>query len=292
MRALVTGATGFVGAHLCARLDAEGWEVHRVTRQATPPTGPGRTWQADLGQPDPIAEVTGAVSPDVVVHLAARVTGSREPEAVVPIFADTAASTVHVLAAARAAEVPRVVLAGSMEEPEAGAPQSPYAAAKAAAATYAALYRRLYALEVVHLRVHMVYGPAQRDRSKLVPSVLTTLLAGEAPHVSSGVRQVDWVHVDDVCAAIVAACTVQPAPEDPVDVGTGVRTSVRSVVEALARLSGTGIAPAFGAIADRPDEVEPVADVEAAAAALGGWRAAIALEDGLERTLAWHREHG
>jgi UDP-glucose 4-epimerase len=292
MRALVTGATGFIGAHLSELLDERGWELHRVSRQADPPPGPGRAWQVDLTDAAAVADLCAAVRPHVVFHLAARVTGSRDAAAVVPVFADTAAATVHVLAAAHAAGASRVVLAGSMEEPDGAEPQSPYAAAKAAAATYAGLYRRAYGLEVVHLRLHMVYGPAQPDRAKLVPAVITSLLAGEPPRVSSGVREVDWIHVRDVCQALLAAATVTPAPTGPVDVGTGVRTSVRTVVRTLAALAGGGLAPVFGAVPDRPDEVEPVADVNAAAAALGGWRAAIGLEEGLAGTLEWHRRHG
>jgi UDP-glucose 4-epimerase len=291
MRALVTGATGFIGAHLCVLLARRGWDVHRVSRAAAPPDGPGRPWQADLSRATPIDEIMAAVRPDVVVHLAAKVTGVRAPEVVVPVFRDTTASTVHVLSAAQAVGVRRVVLAGSMEEPE-GDPQSPYAAAKQAATAFAGLYRRAYGMQVVHLRIHMVYGPAQPDRGKLVPSVVASLLAGAPPQVSSGVRRVDWIHVDDVCEALVAAMTVDPAPGDPVDVGTGVRTSVREVVETLTRLSGAGVEPVFGAVADRPQEVEPRADVEAAAAALGGWRAALPLEVGLADTLDWHRRHG
>jgi UDP-glucose 4-epimerase len=288
-RALVTGAGGFLGSHLVARLAADGWEVHRVGRSPLPP-GPGREWQADLADAGATRAVVAAAAPDVVFHLASAVTGTRDAEAVVPIFRDTAAATVSVLAAAHAAGAGRVVLSGSMEEPAGGEPQSPYAAAKEAAAVYGRLYRFLYGLDVVHLRIHMVYGPGQRDRRKLVPSVVDDLLGGRSPAVSSGTREVDWVHVDDVVEALVAAATVDPAPTEPVDVGTGVRASVREVVEHLVAAVGSGATARYGAVADRPHEVEPVADVEAAAAALGGWRPGIGLEEGLARTVAAERE--
>ena len=285
MRALVTGASGFIGAHLCRRMQASGWDVHRVSRSPAV-AGSGRAWQLDLTDAAATADTLAAVRPQVVVHLAARVTGRRDAALVVPVFADTAVATVHVLAAAYAAGTPRVVLAGSMEEPDAAAPHSPYAAAKQAAAVYGHLYRALYALEVVHLRIHMVYGPGQRDERKLIPSVLSSLAAGQPPAVSSGARRVDWVHVDDVCEAVLAAATVQPAPTGPVDVGTGVATSLREVVERLVQLSGADVEPVFGAVPDRPLEVEPVADTDAAAAALNGWRATLDLTEGLRRTLA------
>ena len=59
-----------------------------------------------------------------------------------------------------------------MEEPDAGhAPTSPYAAAKAAASLYAGFFRAAYGTPVVTARIFMVYGPGQRDVSKVVPSV-------------------------------------------------------------------------------------------------------------------------
>jgi UDP-glucose 4-epimerase len=67
----------------------------------------------------------------------------------------------------------RVLVAGSMEVPDLGDDEalarSPHAAAKWAALTYARMFRALYELPVVHLRISMVYGPWQRDLRKLVP---------------------------------------------------------------------------------------------------------------------------
>lgn len=287
----MTGATGFIGTRLCERLDAAGWEVHGTSRsQDARIGGRGRLWPLDLTDATATGAICEEVRPDVVFHLASRVTGTRDHAAVVPVFADTAASTVHLLAAAHGAGTARVVLAGSMEEPGAEQAHSPYAAAKQAAAVYAGLYRAVYGLEVVHLRIHMVYGPGQRDERKLVPSVIRSLLDGTPPAVSSGLRRVDWIHVDDVTEALVAAATVPDAPVVPVDVGTGRHASVREVVERLVAATGSNLRPVYGAVGDRPQEVEPVADVQSAARALGGWRASIELEEGLRRTVAAYRD--
>jgi UDP-glucose 4-epimerase len=290
VRALVTGGSGFIGRPLCAALAADGWQVHAVSRREPPAGGPGVRWvRVDLTDAPAVRGVLDAARPDVVVHLASRVTGSRAREDVVPIFSDTLASTVHVLDAASAAGVRRVVLAGSIEEPAPSStapPPSPYAAAKAGAAVYGRLFAALYGLEVVHLRIAMTYGPGQDDARKLVPSVIGDLAAGRPPSVSSGTRRADWVYIDDVVDACVRATTLDVAPQGPVDVGTGVLTSVRGVVERLVRFWGTDVQPRYGAVADRPLEVEPAADVQAAARALAGWRAAVDLDEGLRRTVA------
>ena len=100
-----------------------------------------------------------------------------------PAFHANLESTVRLLAAASAAPAGscrRIVLAGTMEEPDldAGeAPGSPYAVAKAAATLYARFFRSLYGTPVVTARVFMVYGPGQVDHSKVVPYAI---LAGVA----------------------------------------------------------------------------------------------------------------
>ncbi len=280
---LVTGAAGFIGRHLLERLGALAWPVTGVSRTGDGGLGVRAVDLADAAACEALLHDT---RPDVVIHLASVVTGSRAVEAVAPTLSANLVSTVHLLTAAWRSGVRRVVLAGSMEEPGSSPPHSPYAASKAAAALYGSLFRNLYGLEVVHLRIHMVYGPGQRDLSKLVPSVIASALAGRPPEVASGRRRVDWIYVADVVDAIVAAATVDPAPGVTVDVGTGTLHSVREVVEQIVRAVDPSLAIAFGAVADRPHEVEPVADVDAAASMLGGWRAAVPLEEGLRRTVA------
>ena len=188
----------------------------------------------------------------------------------------------------------RVLLAGSLEEPPAGepapVPQSPYAAAKWGASAYARMFHALYATPAVVLRLFMVYGPGQRDAAKLVPYATRALLAGEPPRVTSGTREVDWVYVDDVVDAFVAAAAAPGIDGATIDVGTGELHSVRHVVETLVRLTG-GPPPELGALPDRPLEVVRAADAERAAQLLG-WRAQVPLDDGLARTVAWVRSGG
>lgn len=185
-----------------------------------------------------------------------------------------------------------LVLAGSMEEPLLGGdtPGSPYAAAKWAGSGYARMFHALYGLPVVTARIFMTYGPAQPDRNKLIPYVTDCLLRDEAPALSSGDRLVDWVYVDDVVEGLLAAAAEPGAAGETVDLGSGRLVPIRGVVEQLVRLANRGVTPAFGALADRPMEHSRVADVERSHALIG-WAPSTSLEDGLARTVAWHREH-
>jgi len=283
-RYLVTGGRGFIGRHLLARLAAQGAEVHATTRSATPPADPHvRWWRVDLADAVATEELVTRLRPDVVVHLAARADGTRRLDAVVPILTDTLLSTVSVLAAAARLPQCKVVLAGSVED---GGHQpdvhSPYAASKAAAATYATLFHGLWQVDVTVLRLAMVYGPDDPNAHRLIPSVVAAFADGRRPAVSSGTRRIDWVYVEDVVDAFLAAADGEPGV---FDIGSGTLVSIRATVRLVAAAMGTAIAPAFGVVGDRPLERELRADPEPARASLG-WRPTVGLAEGIARTVA------
>ncbi len=252
-----------------------------------------RWWQADLTDDAATDNVVGAAGPDAVLHLAGHVSGGREPSLVLPTLHANLTSTVNVLSAAHRHGIKRVVVAGSMEEPSPTdghpVPPSPYAVAKWASSAYGRLFAGLYGMTVIHLRIFMVYGPDQPDATKLVPYTILSLLEGTAPQLASGGRRVDWIYVDDVVDAFVAACAADLSGAVTVDVGSGRRTTVRDVVGRLADLVGAEVTPRFGALADRPLEGEPVANVGPAARILD-WRPTVGLDEGLRRTVDWYTE--
>jgi UDP-glucose 4-epimerase len=289
-RILVTGASGFIGRHLCARLLAAGARVYAVSRRGRPADlarsepDPMEWRSLDLGERGAAAAALRWSRPDRVVHLASLVKGSRDRALVAEMLHANVTSTVHLLDAAADAGCRRFVQLGSLEEPEAGEPpSSPYAASKAAATLYAELYARLYRLPVAIARVFMVYGPGPQDLAKLVPYVITELLAGRAPELSSGRRPVDWVFVEDVADGLCRMLVEPGAVGERLDLGSGELVPVRAVVERLAGLLAAGVEPRFGALPDREDEVVRRANVERTAARLG-WRPRVGLDEGLRRT--------
>jgi nucleoside-diphosphate-sugar epimerase len=140
-------------------------------------------------------------------------------------------------------------------------------------------------------RLFMVYGPEQRDHSKIVPHVVTSLLQGGEPQLGSGKRPVDWVYVDDVVEGLLRVGVAPGLEGQQVDLGSGKLVPVRAVVEQLYALLAVGKEPPFGAVADRPMEQVRVARAEESEEQLG-WMPNVALEDGLARTVSWYRaEH-
>src|SRR5205085_1498291 len=196
-------------------------------------------------------------------NLAGETSADRELELVRPTFTATAVAPVNVLTslAARSPST-RLVTAGSLEEPpEPGATAtSPYALSKATAAAYGLLFHELYGTRVVQLRIFMAYGPGQAAVGKLVPYVTLALLRGEPAVLTSGVRRVDWIYVEDVAAAFLAAGLAgEEADGQRVDVGSGTLVSVREVAEEVPWLVGSGELR-LGERADRPRDVARAAD--------------------------------
>jgi len=294
---LVTGGGGFIGAALTRRLLAVGADVHVVSRRPvhSRPSA-GRIWNLDMGDTTGVHDVLAAAQPDIVFHLASRVTGSRGLDEVAPTLRDNLQSTVNILmAAAGSAVAPNVLITGSVEEPRPGeggaAPSSPYGVSKWASTAYAQLFQDLWSVPVSVLRLAMVYGPAQPDRRKLLPYVMDTLFAGGRPQLTAGTRLIDWLYIDDaVDALLTAACCREALAgyRSPIDIGSGTGVSIRDTVEMVASIANRTGQIDFAALPHRPLEQARIADTRRAAELLG-WRVATPLDVGLERTVKGHR---
>ena len=293
-RLLVTGASGFIGARLCRRALDSGAIVHALSRRPQGEAGGVRWERGDLTDSAVARDLVGRVRPDFVVHLASEVGGGRDLGLVLPMLRANLLATVNVMVACAEAGCSRVVLAGSMDEPDLGDPDavapSPYAVAKWSALAYARHLHAVHELPVVHLRASMVYGPEQLDLRKLVPYVTVSLLRGEAPKLTTGAREVDWIYVDDVVDAFLRATGAPGLEGRTLDIGSGELVTARALVVQLRELVGGDAQPAFGAIPYRQLERARAADPAPAAQAMG-WRPRVPLEDGLARTVAFYRSN-
>lgn len=291
--ALVTGASGFIGRAVSRRLHEAGARVHCVSRRAQAEGGPwDRWWQVDLANIADVRRLFAGANPDLVFHLAGITSATRGIESVLPILHGNLVPTVNLLVAAGEHPVQRLVLAGSLEEPQPDGSwpvaSSPYAASKFGAGVYMRMCHALYGTPAVSLRLFMAYGPAQTDVRKLIPYVTCSLLRGEAPALSNGKRAIDWIYIDDVVDAFLAAAAAAGVEGQTLDIGSGQLVTVREVAERLVQTIHPGLQPRFGAVPERRLEQIRVADVQRTADRLG-WRARTSLGEGLRRTVEWYR---
>lgn len=295
MRALVTGGAGFVGSHLVDALLARGDEVTVLDDLST-----GRREHVDprarLLEHDVRAPF--ATDAEVVFHLAAQADVGTSVERPAFDAEVNVVGTVNVLEAARAAGATFVfastggAIYGDVDGPAAEdaplRPVSPYGIAKLAGEAYVDGWERIHGLEGAVLRFANVYGPRQSATLEggVVAIFLERLAAGEETLVfGDGEQTRDYVHVDDVVAALLLAASRR---RGLFNVGTGVETSVNRLHELCRAAAGGGAPPRH--VAPRPgDARRSVLDVSRAAGALG-WRPRVELAEGLRRTWAALRE--
>jgi len=292
-KVLVTGASGFIGRHLCQRLQAYQVEVYGVSRVEQSSSSAIRWLQGDVANFEDMRRIITQVKPDAIFHLAGHVTGARGVDAVVSTLQSHLVSTVNLLTLMAEFSGRRIVLAGSLEEPDAGEdpiPSSPYAAAKWSSSAYAQMFQHLYQLPIVRTRVFLVYGPAQMNFDKLIPYVTLSLLKGEAPKLSSGQRQIDWIYVEDVVEGLIAAAQAPGVEGDMFDLGSGTLTPISSVVHHINQLVNPSIQPLFGALPERPMEQVRIANIESSVTKLG-WQPKVSLEEGLAKTVEWYSNY-
>ena len=304
MRALVTGGAGFIGSNLVDGLVARDHEVTVLDDLSTgkrenlhPAMAAGAELiEADVRDPSAVRDVVDRAEPDVIFHLAAQIDvrkSATDPAADARINVE---GTINVLAAARAAGVRRFVNTSTggavygegrivpAPEDHPVAPEAPYGQSKFAAEGYCELFGRLHGLSTISLRYGNVYGPRQDPLGEagVIAIFCGRLIAGERPVVfGDGLQTRDYIHVDDVVTANLAA--VDSDATGPVNIGTGMETTVLQLVEALTPLAEASFEPDHRP--ERPGEVRRIALDCTRARDVLGWEAQVALEDGLTQTL-------
>jgi UDP-glucose 4-epimerase len=310
MRALVTGGAGFIGSTLVDRLVSEGHEVVVLDDLSTGSlenladalaTGKVEHVEADLAGPD-LAGVVAEARPEVVFHLAAQADVRRS---VADPVADARVNVLGSVALAKAAVeqgAGRLVFAASggtaygepdpadlpVDEDYPPGATNPYGVAKRTVEDYLTSFGDLYGLEAVSLRLGNVYGPRQDPHGEagVVAIFCSRLLEGEPVLVfGDGTQTRDYVYVDDVVAAFLAAAREPRAVGHRLNIATGVETSVLELYAALREVTGFGPEPTFAPA--RTGELQRIGvDVRRAKEVLG-WRATVDLPTGLARTWAW-----
>jgi nucleoside-diphosphate-sugar epimerase len=306
MKALVTGAAGFVGANLVAALAEAGHEVVAWVHPG------GETWRLDeLGAPAEVEAVElldgeaidaaiGRARPDWIFHLAAHGAYSwqRDPER---IMQTNLVSTVRLLSACRERGFEAFVHAGSSSEygfqdhapaeTELPEPNSDYAVMKAAATLHCRFVAQREDLHIVTLRLYSVYGPWE-EPGRLMPTLVARGLEGKLPPLVSPDTPRDFISVRDADRAFLTAAERTEVERGSVfNIGSGRQTTLREVVEVARRELGIAVEPDWGTEPQRDwDASVWVGDPRRAAADMG-WRTEDDLGTGFAALADWLRGH-
>lgn len=307
MKALITGGAGFIGSHLARRLLSLGYEVRVVDNLSS---GKRANLDGVLGAIDFVEAdvrdaprmVTLARGHDVIFHEAALVSVPYSVEHPQETHDVNLQGTLNVLEAARAAAVRRVVFASSAaiygDSPELPKtetmrpePLSPYGVEKLASEHYLAVYSRLHRVETVALRYFNVFGPRQDPSSPysgVISIFVDRALRDESPTIFGDGRACrDFVFVDNVVDANVAAATRAGVSGGVFNIACGVRTTLNELCATLARIVGKDVKPRYSEA--RPgDIVASVANIDRARASLG-YAPKIDVEGGLRQLVDFVR---
>jgi UDP-glucose 4-epimerase len=258
MRFLVTGGAGFLGAALANRLARDGHQVRALDDLSA--GDPTRLDARVLFTRGDVADRpklwTLLQDVDCVYHLAARVLVSESILYPREYNDVNVGGTVSVMEAMRDAGVRRVVFTSSgavygeqaeqpVREDQIPNPQSPYAVSKLAAEYYVRTIGALWGIETVILRIFNAYGPGQNlppSHPPVVPRFLHQALRGGSLVIFGGGSQTrDFVYLDDVVEALVAAATAPDVDRRIINVGSGRETSVNELAALVAKAVGREI---------------------------------------------------
>jgi len=256
MNFLITGSAGFLGSTLANYLAREGQQVRGIDDLST---GDPQALSPDVlftrGDVNDRPKLwTLLQDVDCVYHLAARVS---VPESVLyprEYNAVNVGGTVSLMEAMRDVGVRRVVFISSgavygdqahqpLQESATPNPRSPYAVSKLAAEYYVRTIGDLWGIESVCLRVFNAYGPGQHlpaSHPPVIPNFLRQAMrTGTLVMYGDGAQTRDYVYVDDVVSAMLAAATAPGINHFVINVGSGKETSIRELVRLAMEVTGT-----------------------------------------------------
>jgi len=310
----VTGAYGLLGSWLVKALLEKGARV-TVLRRDTTPRSPlvllGLEREVDVVDGDvcDLALLDRALAEwevDTVFHLAAQTIVGTALRSPVGTFETNVRGTWTVLEACRRQEVERVLVASSdkaygshaelpYREDAPLQPRFPYDVSKAATDLIARSYWHTYALPVAVTRFANLYGGGDANRSRLIPEAVGAALAGHRPIIrSDGSPERDFLYVEDAVRAYLAlaeALDGDGARGEAFNAGGGRPHAVRDVVALVCRLAGTEVEPDVRGAGVPPGEIDRQWVDAGKLRTLTGWEPRVSLEEGLRRTVAWHRAH-
>lgn len=307
MKALVTGADGFIGSHLVEALLTRGYQV-RALSQYNSFNYLG--WLEGMNHPD-LEIVSGDVRDpnlcrhitqgvDTVFHLAALIAIPYSYVAPDSYVDTNVKGTLNVCQAARDASVKRLIVTSTSEvygtaqyvpidEKHPKQPQSPYSATKIGADALALSFHNAFDLPVVVARPFNTYGPRQSARA-IIPTIISQIAAGKSRiEVGDLTPTRDFNFVTDTAAGFIALAETPGLEGREINIATGTEISMADTLHTISRLMGQDVEYVVDPQRLRPtaSEVRRLCGDNSLITSLTCWRPRVTLEEGLRKTIDW-----
>lgn len=312
MKVLVTGAGGFIGSHLTERLVREGYDVRAFVHynstdawgwlEGSPEASQVEVLAGDIRDSDSVyAAFAGC---DAVLHLAALIGIPYSYVSPLAYVRTNVEGTYNVLQAARMHKVSQVLITSTSEtygtaqyvpidEHHPAVGQSPYAASKIGADQLALSFHRSFGLPVKIVRPFNTYGPRQSSRA-VIPTVVSQILEGKREiRLGNLAPTRDLTFVEDTAAGFIAVLRSDRVFGEATNIGMNEEIAIGDLARMIVRMMGAGADIVADEERERPEksEVGQLRCDNRKALSATEWRPSFTLESGLEKTVAWMRDH-
>ena len=309
----VTGATGFLGSHLCSLLVGAGADVVILQRDRVAPTDISASWlervsivEGDIVDQALLERLLGEYEVRSVFHLAAQTQVLVANDNPISTFEANIKGTWALLEALRRSPHVEQAVCASSDKAYGSQPTlpyheempllavNPYDVSKACADLITQTYHRRWSTPVAITRCGNFFGPGDTNWERLVPGTIRSVLRGERPVIrSSGELVRDYLYVVD--GALAYLHLAEAMAEDPSHIGEAYNFSTErplSVLELVACIqaaAGTDLAPDIRDTASHEIDAQHLSAAKARARL--GWQPSHTIEQALAETVGWYAAH-
>jgi len=298
-KVLITGITGFIGAHLEKKLAKLGAEVFGVST-----TKAGKNiLTANIADFSPLSEFIAKHKIDICFHLAGESlveSGQKDPY---HTFKTNVLGTLNVLESARLHGLEKIVIASTSHvygnsvvpylEEYPPRPSRPYETSKTATDLITQSYATTFSLPVFIPRFTNIYGPGDLNFSRLIPKIMKNIALNEAVSMWGGAAKRSFLYIDDAIEAYIKLALADPQKVGHnriFNFGHAELVSIKELIQKAIQLSGKKI-PIEESNQERPLEIpEQYVSFQKAQNTLD-WSPEVSLELGLQKTYSWYSQY-
>ena len=304
MPVLVTGAEGFIGSHLCARLVKEGAQVSALVRSGADLSRLSAIEEnislnpLDIREIDQVEECVAAVRPQRIFHLAAVTNVNRDWNSLPLVTGVNLGGTINLIRALSSVDYEILITTCTAEaygrnpapftEEMPLDPISPYSFSKAAATEFCRMAAASLGASVRILRLFLVYGPGQGEE-RFLPQLIRAALTGRPFRMTAGEQTREYTYIDDVIEGMLVASRSIPGLGEVYNLGTGDEIPLNRLVETVESIAGCRINRDPETLPYRSREIQRFVGDHRLIKEDLGWIPKVDLAEGLRRTIARYR---